>query len=164
MGEEVQSGDVGTPKLGVLELRNIVVVDGGQKLVLERGVSVLVFTEDSKLLSVTSVGLCDDSYSGADRMDWVDGGRTWNGERDSPVAHSLVLCVDDGEDQMAHIPVSAVQMDGGGVGVDLHFCSLDRFVGRLGVPHVHAVNIGVRKQRLVGAEGGHGGDEFGGGD
>ena len=74
MGEEFECGDVGIIKLVVLELRNVVLVDGIQKLVFESGISVLVFAEDANLLFVISVGLCDDRSSGASRIDRVGGG------------------------------------------------------------------------------------------
>ena len=158
MGEEIECGDVGVLKLGLLDLRDVVVVDGAQKLVLERGVSVLVFVEDATLLFVASVGLCDYRASGADRMDRVDGGLGQNGERNVPVAHRLVLRVANGEDQMYKIPLSVVRIDGGGVYVELHCCGLDRFIRWLGFWHVHASDVEVRKQRLVCVKGGDGGD------
>ena len=43
MGEEVERGEVGIPKLGMIEIHGVVIVDGAQKLVLERGACALVF-------------------------------------------------------------------------------------------------------------------------
>ena len=134
----------------MLELCNVVVVDGAQKLVLEIGVGVVVFAEDANLLSVPSVGICYDRASGFSRMDRVDMGSGHNSKHDSSVAHCLVLRVADGEYQMSQLPISAVQIDGSGVGVELNFCGLDRFVGQIGVWNVHAANVGVREQHLVG--------------
>ena len=56
---------------------------------------------------MTSVGLCDDRDSGTNRMERVDGERGLNGKRDSPVAHRLVLHVDDSYDQMSQLHVSS---------------------------------------------------------
>ena len=108
MGEEFECGDVGIIKLVVLELRNVVLVDGIQKLVFESGISVLVFAEDANLLFVISVGLCDDRSSGSGRMDRVGGGYGCNGERESSVSHRLVLRVSDCEDHTSKITVYAV--------------------------------------------------------
>ena len=125
MSKEVDCGDVGRTKLGVLEIRNVVVIYCTQQLVLQRGVCVLVLAEDGNLLSVISVGLCDDSASGADRMYRVDVGRVRSGKHKSPVSHCLVLHVTDGEDHTYQLPVSVVEIYGGGIGVEMHHCGLN---------------------------------------
>ena len=106
--KKVKCGNSCIPKLGMLDLRNIVNVDGSQQPILEGGDGILVFAEAVGLLLEMYFDLGDDRTSGANRVDLVDGQGSREDERNAAVAHRLILGVYHHDDEVANISVPSI--------------------------------------------------------
>ena len=77
----------------MLELCDLVIIDGAQKLMFEVSVTVLIFAENTNLLIVASVCLGDKGTSSAGTVEQVGGSGTQDSEVDADINHLLVIDV-----------------------------------------------------------------------